>query len=71
VVDEKNQAAQRSVQVGATIGSGIIIEEGLKAGERVIVEGVQKVREGAPVQPLTAAQLAQAAAPQPATSAKE
>ena len=32
----------------------------LKAGERIVVEGLQKVREGAPVQPMTAAQMAQA-----------
>jgi len=29
-----------------------VIEEGLKPGERIVVEGLQKVREGAPVQPL-------------------
>jgi membrane fusion protein (multidrug efflux system) len=31
-----------------------VIQEGLKAGERIVVEGLQKVREGAPVQPSTA-----------------
>jgi membrane fusion protein (multidrug efflux system) len=31
-----------------------VIEEGLKPGERIVVEGLQKVREGAPVQPLPA-----------------
>jgi hypothetical protein len=31
-----------------------VISEGLAAGERIIVEGLQKVREGAPVQILPA-----------------
>jgi membrane fusion protein (multidrug efflux system) len=38
-----------------------MILDGLKAGETIVVEGLQKVREGAPVQPMTAAQMEQAA----------
>jgi len=38
--------------VGQRVGSDWVIEEGLKPGERIVVEGLQKVREGAPVQPL-------------------
>ena len=41
---------QRPVKVGEQVGSSVLIIEGLKAGERIVVEGVQKVREGAPVQ---------------------
>ena len=48
--------------MGETIGENLLILEGLKAGERIITEGLQKVREGAPVQPKTAAQMAEAAA---------
>jgi RND family efflux transporter MFP subunit len=62
VVGEGDKAAQRPVKVGPAIGSDVIILEGLKAGERLIVEGVQKVRDGAPVQAKTAAQIAEAAA---------
>jgi membrane fusion protein (multidrug efflux system) len=62
VVGEGDKAAQRPVKVGAEIGSEVIILEGLKSGERLIVEGVQKVRDGAPVQPKTAEQIAEAAA---------
>ena len=40
----------------------MLILEGLKAGERIIIEGLQKVREGAPVRPKTAAQMAESAA---------
>jgi membrane fusion protein, multidrug efflux system len=39
-----------------------LIRDGLQAGERIVVEGLQKVRAGAPVQPMTAAQMAEAAA---------
>jgi membrane fusion protein (multidrug efflux system) len=41
----------RPVNVGETVGTMWIINEGLKPGERVVVEGVQKVRDGAPVTP--------------------
>ena len=62
VIDAGNKATQRSVKVGETVGENVLIVEGLKAGERIVVEGLQKVREGAPVQPKTAAQMAEAAA---------
>ena len=51
-------ASQRPVKVGEQIGSNVLILDGLKPGERIIVEGVQKVREGAPVNAMTAAQMA-------------
>jgi RND family efflux transporter MFP subunit len=54
VVDDANKVSQRGVTVGQRFGSDWVIEEGLKPGERVVVEGLQKVREGAPVQPLPA-----------------
>lgn len=62
LVDAGNKAAQRPVQVGARVGSDWIIKEGLAASERIIVEGAQKAREGQPVQPMTAAQMAALAA---------
>ena len=39
----------RPVKVGERVGKNWIITEGLKPGERVIVEGFMKVREGTPV----------------------
>jgi membrane fusion protein (multidrug efflux system) len=62
VVGADDKAAQRAVKVGETFGANLLILEGLKPGERIIVEGLQKVREGTPVQPKTAAQMAAAAA---------
>jgi RND family efflux transporter MFP subunit len=47
-----NRAHLRSVKVGKQMGSNWIIEEGLKAGERVVVEGTQKATEGAVVNPM-------------------
>ena len=42
-------ARQRPVSVGQIIGNDYIVTDGLKAGDRVIVAGVQKIGEGAPV----------------------
>ena len=50
MVDAENKAATRPVQVRGVRGSEWIITGGLAAGERVIVEGLQKVREGGAVQ---------------------
>jgi membrane fusion protein (multidrug efflux system) len=70
VVASDDKTTQRAVKVGGQVGENLLIQEGLKAGERIVVEGLQKVREGALVQPKTAAQLAetttaQASTPQP------
>lgn len=51
VVSSDNKASQRGIQVGDQVGAEFIVLEGLKAGERIIVEGIQKVREGIPVNP--------------------
>ncbi len=71
VVGSDNKATQRPVLVGTQFGESLMILEGLKPGERIVVEGLQKVREGAPVQAMTAMQLAQAAPPSAAGPAKE
>jgi len=44
-------ARQRSVKVGELIGNDYVVESGLAVGDRLIVSGVQKIGEGAPVQP--------------------
>ena len=48
--------------MGQQIGESLLILEDLKAGERIVVEGLQKVRDGVEVKPMTAAQMAEAAA---------
>jgi membrane fusion protein, multidrug efflux system len=52
VVAADNTVAIRSVKVGERFGELWIISEGLQPGERVVVEGVQKVREGVTVNPV-------------------
>jgi membrane fusion protein (multidrug efflux system) len=62
VIGSDNKATQRGVRIGETVGSDVLVLEGLKAGERIVTEGLQKVREGATVNPMTAEQTAQAEA---------
>src|SRR5438105_4148535 len=51
VVDQDNKAHIRPVKMGERIGSMWEVTEGLKPGERVVVQGLQKAREGASVTP--------------------
>lgn len=51
VVDKDNKAQRRDLVVGAWHGSDWIIDRGLGAGETVVVEGIQRLRQGAPVRP--------------------
>ncbi len=51
VVGGDNKIEMRAVKVGDRTGSMWIIEDGLKAGESVVVEGAQKIRPGAVVNP--------------------
>ncbi|MDQ5898256.1 MAG: rane fusion protein multidrug efflux system [Pseudomonadota bacterium] len=51
VVGDDRKVERRQVGVGRSFGGGWIVSDGLKAGERVIVEGLQKVRPGDTVQP--------------------
>jgi RND family efflux transporter MFP subunit len=45
VVGADNKAEIRTVKVGERVGSLWVVEDGLKPGERVVVEGLQKVRD--------------------------
>jgi membrane fusion protein (multidrug efflux system) len=51
VIGPDDKASIRDVAVGARSGAMWIIKKGLKPGERVVVEGVQKMREGVVVNP--------------------
>jgi RND family efflux transporter MFP subunit len=51
VVDQNNRASIRTVQMGERSGTLWIVKQGLQAGERVVVEGTQKAREGTIVNP--------------------
>ena len=52
VVGADNKVAVRSVTLGDRVGQDYIITDGVKAGEQVIVEGVQKARPGTTVNPM-------------------
>ncbi len=48
VLNKDGKVEQRVLQVGGTIGDKWLVKSGLAAGDRVIVEGLQKVKPGAP-----------------------
>jgi len=50
VVDSENVANVRPISIGQAVGTMWAVESGLNKGELVIVEGIQKVRPGQPVQ---------------------
>ncbi len=61
VVNAESKVEARPVKVAQSLGSDWVVTGGLAAGERIIVEGLQKARPGAPVQ-------AQEAGAQPAAA---
>ena len=58
VVDDDNKVHIRPVTLGERVGNFWIVNQGVKPGERVVVEGLLKVREGAPVKPMPASDQA-------------
>ncbi len=65
VIGENNVAQSRPVRLGRQVAAGWIVREGLRAGERVVVDGVIRVRPGAPVRPVLADDLPVPAAATP------
>lgn len=49
VVNAESKVEVRPLKVGRTQGNSWVVLDGLKAGDKVIVEGIQKIRPGAPV----------------------
>jgi membrane fusion protein, multidrug efflux system len=52
VVDGTNRVQIRQVKVGEKVGALWIIEDGLKVGDQVVVEGMQRIRDGQTVKPV-------------------
>ena len=50
VVDRQKVANVRQITIGKAVGAMWAVESGLAAGEQVVVEGIQKVKPGEPVQ---------------------
>jgi len=55
VVNDKSQAEARPIEAGEWAGDAWVITSGLKAGDRVILDGVMKLGPGAPVKVADAA----------------
>lgn len=71
VVNAEGLVENRPVTVSRTVGDQWLVEEGLAAGDRVIVEGLQKIQPGIPVQTVDfegASAPAPAAQPAPAAA---
>jgi membrane fusion protein (multidrug efflux system) len=70
VVDKDGKVELRQIEVSRAIGDKWLVESGLAAGDRVIVEGLQKIKPGAPVQ-ATEAGTAPPAATAPAATPQQ
>ena len=71
IVNAQNQVEQRAIQTGAASGDRWIVISGLTGGERVIVEGLQKVRVGSTVNPVPFKQRSGDSQPASAPSVRE
>lgn len=56
VIDADNKAVYREIVANTRLGTDWVVESGLKPGELVVVEGIQKVKPGAAVKPVLLAQ---------------
>jgi membrane fusion protein, multidrug efflux system len=65
VVGEGDKVEVRNVQATSWQGNQWLIEEGLRAGERVVVDGLQRIAPGAPVKPVPAADTGPASVGKP------
>lgn len=68
-VDASGKVERRSLQVRAAIGDKWLVEAGASAGDRVVVEGLQKVRPGAMAKAVALTETASAGEPQAAAAA--
>ena len=63
VVTDENKVAYRPVEIGDSTNGKRIILSGLKPGEKVITEGIIRIRPDMPVDPKTAEEMTQSQAP--------
>jgi membrane fusion protein (multidrug efflux system) len=54
IVNQDGKVEVRPVKVSRTVGDQWLVDAGLAPGDRVIVEGLQKIQPGAPVQAIEA-----------------
>ena len=70
VLTNENKAEYREVRVGRLVDGMRVVENGLKPGEVIVVNGLQRVRPGAPVTPQTVPMEARAPEPSERVAAK-
>jgi len=51
VLGPKNTVSFRTITLGPMVGSGYVVDAGLKPGEKIVVEGLQRLRDGIAVTP--------------------
>jgi membrane fusion protein (multidrug efflux system) len=64
IVDDKNVVRLRVLKVSRTVGDNWLVTDGLKAGDRLIVEGLQNARPDTPVHPVPAGSKSAGPSPQ-------
>jgi membrane fusion protein (multidrug efflux system) len=69
VIGAEDKAELRQIVATYRIGNDWVVGSGLNAGDRIVIEGVSKVRAGAPVKPVVAAAVAGNSAADPAPAA--
>jgi len=69
VVGKNGKVELRQLVTGRALGANWLVSSGLKAGDQLIVEGLQKIKPGVPVKTVPASNVAVAPAAKPAASA--
>jgi membrane fusion protein, multidrug efflux system len=67
IVDADSKAEARPVKLGPRLGTSWVIEEGVKPGDKLVVEGLQKALPGTPLNPVVVSDAELQANPAPAT----
>lgn len=49
VIDNKNVVKQKRIELGPVRGENVVVKKGLSAGDRIVLEGIQKIHEGSTV----------------------
>ncbi len=71
IVDANGKVKMKSFEVSARVGTYYLVAEGLKPGDRIVYEGVQRVKDGATISAKLVEPVADVAAVKPASSKTE
>ncbi|MCU0335016.1 MAG: efflux RND transporter periplasmic adaptor subunit [Chitinophagaceae bacterium] len=66
IVDGNGKVKMRSFEVGGRVGTYYLVADGLKAGDRIVYEGIQRVKDGATISARLVEPVADVAAMKPA-----